>query len=475
LTKSRSPFYIPNGIFWKAGIPVFPKQINPIIHPIQTEEVMKKAIPVFMVLVVLTAMTLGNCCTCLAAETVKIGVIYPLTGGSAAEGRELRAGAELAMEIANNAMPNIDMDMAKRAGITSMGGAKIELIFKDHEGNPTLGADLAKTLILDDKVVGILGAYNSAVTKTVSAVCEQYGVPMINDSSTSPALTQREFKWFWRTTPHDVTFTKDLFELLKGLTEGKVKGVKAVPKKDIEKLASACEKTEWGSQVSETLEAFAKEYGFDLQKALLYAAKSADLSGEVRSLQAVKPDAMLFASYASDAILLVKTLKAQKASAKIIWGQDAGFEAPEFKSTLGDDIVGILTRTVYAPKVADVKKVAGQVNALYKSKTGHDLSGASARSFTGVQTWVEVLEKAGSTKPEDIQKTANSIMIPGEQLIVPWKGIKFSTDKKDLGQNELGSGIIGQYQKDKAGEIVLEIVYPFDVATADMIYPFKGF
>jgi branched-chain amino acid transport system substrate-binding protein len=313
------------------------------------------------------------------------------------------------------------------------------------------------------------------VTKTVSAVCEQYGIPMINDSSTSPALTQRDFKWFWRTTPHDVTFTRDLFELMKGLTEGKVKGVPAVPKDQIKKLASACEKTEWGSQVSETIEAFAKEYGFDVQKSLLYAAKTADLSSEVRSLQAVKPDAMLFASYASDAILMVKTLKAQKASAKFMWGQNTGFEAPEFRSTLGDDVVGILTRTVFAPKVAEVKKVAGQVNALYKKNIGHDLSGASARSFTGLQTWVEILQKAGSTKAEDIQKTANSITIPGDQLIVPWKGIKFATSGSDKGQNELGSGIIGQYQKGKDGDIVLEIIYPFDVSTANMIYPFKAF
>lgn len=412
---------------------------------------------------------------CLAADTIRIGVLYPLTGGAAAEGRELRAGAELAVEIANSGMAGIDMGMAKKAGISSLKGAKIELIFKDHEGNPTLGADLAKTLILDDKVVGILGCYHSSVTKTVSAVAEQYGIPMINDSSTSPALTQRELKWFWRTTPHDVTFTRDLFELLKGLTEGKVKGVPAVPKEQIANLASACEKTEWGSQVSETIEAFAKDYGFNLQRSILYAAKSADLSGEVRSLQAVKPDTMLFASYASDAILMMKTLASQKAGAKIIWGQNAGFEAPEFRSTLGDNCVGILTRTVFAPKLAEVKKVVGQVNEMYKKNVGHDLSGASARAFTGVQTWVEVLEKAGSTEPAAIQKAANSIEIPGDQLIVPWAGIKFATSGKDLGQNELGSGIIGQYQKDKKGEIVLEIVYPFNIATADMIYPFKGF
>jgi branched-chain amino acid transport system substrate-binding protein len=35
--------------------------------------------------------------------------------------------------------------------------------------------------------------------------------------------------------------------------------------------------------------------------------------------------------------------------------------------------------------------------------------------------------------------------------------------------------MIGQYQKDKSGNIALEIVYPFDVATADMIFPLKGF
>jgi branched-chain amino acid transport system substrate-binding protein len=411
----------------------------------------------------------------LAEKEIKIGVIYPLTGGAAAAGRELRAGVELAVEIANNAMSDINMTMAKAAGITSMGGAKIEIIFKDHEGNPTLGADLAKKLILDDKVDGLLGCYHSSVTKTVSAVAEQYGVPMINGSSTSPALTKRGFKWFWRTTPHDVWFTKDLFEMLNGLTEGKVKGVQAVPKKDIMNLSSACEKTEWGSFVSELIQQFAEEYGYDTRKSMLYAKEAPDLSSEVRSLKASRADVMLFASYTSDAILMIKTLKAQKAQPKVIWGQDAGFEVPEFRATLGDSVVGILTRTVFLPQVVQVKKVAGQVNALYKAKTGNDLTGASARSFTGLQTWVHVLENAASTEPAAIQKAANAINIPGNELVVPWAGIKFSTSGDEIGQNTLGSGLIGQYQKSADGQIVLEIVYPFDVASADMIYPFPKF
>ena len=95
-----------------------------------------------------------------------------------------------------------------------------------------------------------------------------------------------------------------------------MKGLAAVPKKDIANLAAACEKTEWGSAVAELIEKFAKEYGFEVKKSILYAAKATDLSSEVRSLMAVKPDAMLFASYGSDAILMLKTLKDQKAASQ---------------------------------------------------------------------------------------------------------------------------------------------------------------
>jgi branched-chain amino acid transport system substrate-binding protein len=425
-----------------------------------------------IIIVLLLALALAV--PALAAEEIKIGVLYPLTGGAAAEGRELRDGAELAVEIANNVKADLDMAMAKNGGIKSLGGAKIKLIIQDHQGNPQLGADLAKKLIQDDKVVGLMGAYHSAVTKTVAAVAERYGIPIINESSTSPALTKEGLKWFWRTTPHDTTFTNDLFVFLEGLTQGKAKGVKAMDKKELLPIVSACEKTEWGSNVEAAIKELGKAHGFEPQVSLLYAAKAPDLSSEVQSLLAPKPATMLFAGYGADAILMIKTLKSNKAKPKVIWGQDAGFESPEFVSSLGDDVVGILTRTVFSPRVGEVKKVSKQVNDLYKAKTGRDLSGASARSFTATQAWVYILEKAGSTKPEAIQKAANEIKIEPAELIVPWKGIKFSTSGPDIGQNELGTGMIGQYQKGKDGKMTLEIVYPFDLATADMIYPIKG-
>jgi len=403
-------------------------------------------------------------------KEVKIGVLYPLSGAAATIGRDLQRAAEFtAQELVNNKNPNIDILMAKWGGIPGLGGAKIKLIFADHRGEPDRGADLAKRLIDDDKVVGLMGAYHSSVTKTVSAVAERYGIPMINDSSTSPDLTRRGFKWFWRATPHDELFTKDLFELLKGLSEGKVKGVGKIPKDQLKNIAYACENTEWGSSVGKTIEAYAKEYGFNVVKGILYDSKSPDLTSEARTLIAANADCMLFASYLSDSILMIRTLKGMKAQPRFFWGQNAGFEMADFPKSLGADTNGILTRTVFIAKIAKVKKVAGQINDLYKKKYGDDLTGATGRSVVGVQTWAYVLDRARSTDPKAIQQACNTVDIPGYELVMPWDGVKFDA----TGQNIKGKGLIGQYQW-KDGKAELEIIYPFELATANMTYPFPG-
>jgi branched-chain amino acid transport system substrate-binding protein len=87
----------------------------------------------------------------------------------------------------------------------------------------------------------------------------------------------------------------------------------------------------------------------------------------------------------------------------------------------------------------------------------------------GIQTWAYVLNRAGSTDPKAIQKACNEVDIPGYELVMPWDGIKFDA----TGQNIKGKGLIGQYQW-KEGKVELEIIYPFDLATANMIYPFPG-
>lgn len=408
-----------------------------------------------------------------AEKEVKIGVILPLSGGLAPIGKSLKEGAELAADIVNKKYPELDLQIAKWEGIPNLGGAKIKLIFADSRGDPGWGADQAKRLIQDEKVIGLSGAYQSAVTKTASVEAERAGIPFINPDSTSPDLTKRGLQWFWRVTPHETWFTADLFDFLDGLVQGKARGVKAVPKEKINALAVAAENTEWGSAALAEIEKFAADRGYRIVESFKYPHKAADLTSETRRLMTSKASAYLFAPYIADAILFVRTMKEMRAAPILIWGQDAGFIEADFYKTLGADVNGILTRDVFSPELGKVKPVAAQLNKMYRDRTGYDFSGSSARDFVGIQVWAHVLNNAGSTSPEALRKALNELHIPPEQLIMPWKGVKFGSPfPGDTQQNMLGSGVINQYQGYPDGK--LHIVYPFEVATADVIFPFPG-
>jgi len=406
-------------------------------------------------------------------KEVKIGVILPLSGALAPIGKSLKEGAELAADIVNNKYPELDISIAKWEGIPNLGGAKVKLIFADSRGDPGWGAEQAKRLIEDEKVVGLMGAYQSAVTKTASVEAERAGIPFINPDSTSPDLTKRGFKWFWRVTPHETWFTRDLFDFLEGLVAGKAPGIKAVPKSELQPLAVAVENTEWGAASLAEIEKFAKERGWKIAEAFKYPHKAADLTSESRRLIASKAPTYLFAPYVADAILFIKTLKEMKASPRLIWGQDAGFIEADFYKTLGADVNGILTRDLFSPELAKVKPVAGKLNDLYKKMTGYDFSGSSARDFVGVQVWAHVLNNAKSTNPEAIRKALNELNLSGKELIMPWRGVKFGSPfPGDTQQNELGSGVINQYQGYPGGK--LHIIFPFEALTSKLIYPFPG-
>ncbi|MGQ9508951.1 MAG: ABC transporter substrate-binding protein [Thermodesulfobacteriota bacterium] len=427
----------------------------------------------FFIVIPLMAILVLSPLPSLAQKEVKIGVILPLSGPLAPIGKSLKEGAELAADIVNNKYPQLNLSTAKWEGIPNLGGAKLKLIFADSRGDPGWGAEQAKRLIEDEKVVGLMGAYQSAVTKTASVEAERAGIPYINPDSTSPDLTKRGFKWFWRVTPHETWFTRDLFDFLEGLVAGKAPGIKAVPKSELEPLAVAVENTEWGAASLTEIEKFAKERGWKIAEAFKYPHKAADLTSESRRLIASNAPTFLFAPYVADAILFIKTLKEMKAHPRVIWGQDAGFIEADFYKTLGADVNGILTRDLFSPELAKVKPVAGQLNELYKKMTGYDFSGSSARDFVGVQVWAHVLNNAKSTSPEAIRKALNELHLPGEELIMPWKGVKFGSPfPGDTQQNELGSGVINQYQGYPGGK--LHIIFPFEASTSKLIYPFPG-
>src|SRR5689334_25349649 len=105
-----------------------------------------------------------------AAESVKIGVIYPLTGNAASAGQSAKDAVNLGAEIVNAAHPDLKaLTLGATAGLPNLGGAKIELDEADHQGNPQVGQQQTLRLITQDHVVAMLGSYHSSVSLVATA------------------------------------------------------------------------------------------------------------------------------------------------------------------------------------------------------------------------------------------------------------------------------------------------------------------
>src|SRR5206468_6761915 len=147
---------------------------------------------------------------------VVIGVIYPLSGASAQIGVDAQKAFETAADLINKNY-DFELPLAKGEGLPGLGGAKIRLVFADHQGDPQKGRAEAERLITQEKVCAIVGAFHSSVSSTVSIACERYKIPYVVADSTSPNLNRRNLSYFFRTTAHDEMFTIVMFDFLDAL------------------------------------------------------------------------------------------------------------------------------------------------------------------------------------------------------------------------------------------------------------------
>ena len=125
---------------------------------------------------------LGLATGAAAQQPVKIGVIYPLSGNSASAGNYSKMAIEVGADVINNGNAELAkiMPIAKGGGLSGLGGAKIQLIFADNQGTPAAGQNQALRLITEEKVAALIGAYQSGITVTASAIAERHGIPFLN-------------------------------------------------------------------------------------------------------------------------------------------------------------------------------------------------------------------------------------------------------------------------------------------------------
>src|ERR1700694_2146898 len=389
-------------------------------------------------------------------KTVKIGAIYPLSGNAASAGVHGKAAIETAVDIINNAHPELgNLPLAKNAGLAGLGGAKVEVVFADNQGSPAVGQNQALRLITEEKVVALNGAYQSGITLTTSAISEKYGIPYVAGESVAASLTERGFKWFFRVTPIASDFAKIYLDFLKDMKAGGQK---------IDNIALVHENTEYGTSVASVITGMFKDNGLSIAQDISYSANTTDVQSQVLQLKDKKPDVVIMISYTSDAILYAKTMQALDYKPPLMMADNAGFSDPSLIKTVGKRVQGVFNRSAFS--IGPPGSPTYLINEMYKKKSGDDLDDTAARQMQGFFVLCDAIDRAGSTEPAKIQAALKATDLKPDQLIMGYKGVKF--DEK--GQNILASGLVIQLQD---GEHYVP-VWPKDKAKTAPVLPYKG-
>jgi branched-chain amino acid transport system substrate-binding protein len=385
---------------------------------------------------------------------VVIGVIYPLSGASAQIGVDAQKAFETAAEVINQNY-DFDLPLARGEGLSGLGGAKVRLIFADHQADPQKGRAEAERLITQEKVCAIIGTYQSAVAVTVSQICERYQIPFISADNSSPSLHRRGLKFYFRAAPHDEMFSKAMFDFFDAM---KAKGQK------IETLALFHEDTIFGTDSGNAQLKLANERGYKVVADIKYRANSPSLSAEVQQLKAANADVLMPSSYTTDGILLIKTMGELGYKANAIVAQDAGFSEKALYDAVGDKIPGVISRGSFSLDLAAKRPMVGKINDMFKAKTAKDLNDFSSRQFMGLIVMADAINRAKSTDGDKIREALVATDMPGEVTIMPWKRVKFD----EMGQNNDADPVLLQYA---GGKFVT--IFPPQAAVAEATWPMK--
>ena len=346
------------------------------------------------------ALAFGLSGAALAEDTVKIGLILPMTGPSASTGREIEAAVKLYMQ----------QNGAKVAG------KKIEVITRDDTGQADITKRLAQELVVNEKVAVIAGFGLTPLALAAGPIATQAKVPaVIMAAGTSMIVDQSPF--FVRTS---FTLPQNTAPMAEWAAKNGIKKVVTLvsdygPGIDAEK-AFKDKFTADGGQVLDSLRAPLRnpEFAPFLQKA-----------------KDLKPDALfLFVPSGQGASLMKQVAERQfnEAGIKVIGTGDVLDD--EQLNAMGDVVLGMINSHNYSA-AHDSPENKKYVADFEKANPGMRPNFMSVGGYDGIALIYKALEKTGG----DTNGAKLLAAMKGMSWTSPRGPISIDPDTRDIVQN----------------------------------------
>ncbi|MBN3728474.1 branched-chain amino acid ABC transporter substrate-binding protein [Burkholderia sp. Ac-20379] len=318
------------------------------------------------------------------AVDVTIGFAAPLTGASAHYGEDLRRGVQLAIEDAN----------AKKLVI---GGQPVHFVLdaEDDQGDPRMGSQVAQKLV-DSKVAGIVGHFNSGTSVPASRIYYNAGIPMVSPTATNPTLTAQGFSTVFRVTNSDAQM-------------GQLAGHSAVEALKGKVIAVMDDRTAFGQGMADEFVKGVQAVGGKVADREFATDKAVDFRAQLTRIKSFNPDVIFWAGLDQQAGMVAKQMRQLGIRAVLLGG--GSFENETFLKVAGDAADGAVSWDYGVPLTK--MKLGKAFDEKMRAKFNEGVVAYSPAAYDATNVLIAAMQKANSVDPKAYAPAIKGVSFEG--------------------------------------------------------------
>jgi branched-chain amino acid transport system substrate-binding protein len=370
-----------------------------------------------------------------APEAIRIGAVIPLTGAFAGGGAQIERGYVYAVDAINE---------AGGVMVDEFGTAlPLELDVRDDASDPNQTTSIMDELAGGD-IVAYLGGFATPVHAAGSATAERNQIPYLGAATSTQALHEQGYQYFFSPFPKSPDMAVTVFEMLNGLLP---EGERPL------NVGIFQEATDWGEELGPLFVQETENHGYEVVYNETYAPGTTDFTDLILGAQAAGVESLLSLPTPPDGFALYQQM------GELGWKPPFNLviraaDVPTWND-LGAAGEGVVLSTPWHPALGYPGTEA--VNERHIEEEGRPADPVVGSAYALIEILADAIERAG-TLDHDAVRDAIAGTDGLETIIGP---ITFRED---------GTAPVPNPHMQRIGGAI-ELIWPEDSATSELVYP----
>jgi branched-chain amino acid transport system substrate-binding protein len=359
------------------------------------------------------------------------------------------------------------MDQINEAGGIELSDGtvvKFDYVTYDDESNSDRVQELYTRLATEDNADFLISPYSSGLTAASAVIAEQYGKVMITTGAASDSTYKEGYTLVFQAYTPASRYLTGAVDLM----------AKVEP--ELKKIAFVYENDRFSTDVVTAAKDYAESLGYEVVLFEGYDSGTTDFGPFINKIEAAEPEALMGGGHFQDGSTFARQLHEKDVSLDFNALLVAPPE-PDF-ADLGEAAVGVIGPSQWEPLAAFTPEAADEAGLewlgplgtefveTYEAAFDQEPSYHSAGGYAAGLILQKAIMAADSTDPEAVKAAMDDM-----DILTFYGRIKFDTSEEAHGLQIGHDMVYIQWQEDDQGNLMKQVVWPLEGATAETLYP----